>query len=174
MADTTVAQFVEITGASPEIAAQYLQLADSNIESAMQLYFENGGNPIQPTADSSAPQSSTRPGQSTGYQDEDGVIHLDSEDENNGGVPVGQEGAAQAAGNTFDADLEMARRLQEEFYTGGDPTDNVRAPIERRTETLVGPGLDNGFQPDIMEHLHSRAARRGRLTPWRLLIRGCG
>ncbi|KAF3899029.1 UBX domain-containing protein 2 [Trichophyton interdigitale] len=160
MADTVVAQFVEITGASPEIAAQYLQLADSNIESAMQLYFENGGNPIQPTAASSTPQSSTRPGRSTGYQDDDGVIHIDSDDENNGGVPVGQEGAAQAAGDTFDADLEMARRLQQEFYTGGDPTDNVRAPIERRTETLVGPDLDDGFQPDIMEHLHSRAARR--------------
>ncbi|KAM5434181.1 UBX domain protein Ubx2 [Microsporum ferrugineum] len=166
MADTTVAQFIEITGSSPEVAAQYLQLTDSNIETAMQLYFENGGNPIQPAAAPSASQPSTRPRRTASYEDEDGVVHLDSDDdeEDNENTTAGQSGAPRAANDTFDADLEMARRLQQEFYTGGDSIggglDEVRAPIERRTETLVGPDMDDGFQPDIMSQMQARAARR--------------
>ncbi|KAK2809442.1 hypothetical protein FQN49_008619 [Arthroderma sp. PD_2] len=169
MADPTVAQFIEITGSSPEIATQYLQLGDSNLETAMQLYFENGGNPIQPSAVESqsaplVPHASTRPQPTTGYEDENGVVHLDSDDDDGTDVTAGQSRAPEATGNTFDADLEMARRLQQEFYTGGDTMgggmDEVRAPMERRTETLVGPDIDDGLPPDIMSQMHARAARR--------------
>lgn len=35
-----MAQFTEITGATPELATQYLQLADFDIQQSMQLFFE--------------------------------------------------------------------------------------------------------------------------------------
>ncbi len=38
-----VSQFQEITGSTAELATQYLQVADFDIQQAMQLYFENGG-----------------------------------------------------------------------------------------------------------------------------------
>ncbi|KAF3481761.1 UBX domain-containing protein 2 [Arthroderma uncinatum] len=171
MADPTVAQFIEITGSSPEIATQYLQLTDSNLETAMQLYFENGGNPIQPSAPETqtappVPHSSTRPQRTTGYEDEDGVVHLDSDDDDVQFVDtVADHSSGPAAGgNTFDADLEMARRLQEEFYHGGDSIgggigDDVRAPMERRTETLVGPDMDGGLPDGGFSRLQASANR---------------
>ena len=149
MSDAAVAQFTEITGASPQVASQYLQITDNNLESAMQLYFENDGAALQiPDSEQQQQQSSSRQ-RSTGYEDEDGVVHLDSDDE----TPSAQQGAR---GNTFDDDMEMARRLQEEMYAEGDASrsDGVRAPMARTTETLVGPesnwGGYGGIGPDML------------------------
>ena len=41
--DETIAQVVTVTGSTPELAAQYVQLADGDAETAISLYFENGG-----------------------------------------------------------------------------------------------------------------------------------
>lgn len=87
----------------------------------------------------------------------------------------------------MDDDEAMARRLQEEFYgTGGGPsgartssTDlldehGYRAPIERTTETLIGPESFDSSNPDemraaVLEQMAARRQRpprpRGRLTP---------
>ena len=54
----------------------YLQLTDFNIEQAMQLYFENGGAPL--TDD---PVPSTSGSRQAGYEDESGVVHVDSDDD---------------------------------------------------------------------------------------------
>ncbi|KAJ5180512.1 hypothetical protein N7492_003722 [Penicillium capsulatum] len=152
MESDVVAQFTEITGSTPELATQYLQLADFNIEQAMQLYFENGGAPLteDPT---SAPRQSA-------YEDESGVVHVDSDSDDNDNRPTGRA----AAGSTFDDDAAMARRLQEEMYGGAANNDNddVRAPMARTTETLVGP------EPDFDDEMHTnilnqmRARRGGR------------
>lgn len=87
----------------------------------------------------------------------------------------------------MDDDEAMARRLQEEFYgIGGGPpgasssnTDlldehGYRAPIERTTETLIGPESFDPSNPDemraaVLEQMAARRQRpprpRGRLTP---------
>ncbi|KKZ65568.1 hypothetical protein EMCG_08593 [[Emmonsia] crescens] len=188
MADAAVAGFTEITGSSPEVAAQYLQLTDGNLETAMQLYFENGGADIQPEPTPPqlqvpishpappVPPRSSRPSRPPGYEDEHGVVHLDSDDDYNDrndinnnsnndegtNIPVrtSHQSSSPSASrplpggfSTFDDDEAMARRLQEEFYSGAEnfgPVDEtgVRAPMARTTETLVGPGADLGFDAD--------------------------
>lgn len=159
MNDDVVAQFTEITGSSPGLATQYLQLSDFNIEQAMQLYFENGGAPL-----TDEPQRATR---SSGYQDESGVVHIDSDDD----VTVDETRSAHrggpAPGSTFEDDAAMARRLQEELYSGGgDSHDGVRAPMARTTETLVGPEDDFGddMHTSILGQLRARG-QRGSMYP---------
>ncbi|PGH11499.1 hypothetical protein AJ79_04874 [Helicocarpus griseus UAMH5409] len=190
MADAAVAGFTEITGSTPEVASQYLQLTDGNLETAMQLYFENGGAEIQqePAAQPPpVPPQSTRPRptQSSGYEDEHGVVHLDSDDDDSE-IPVRTSQSASAsrpAPSAYEDDEAMARRLQEELYSGGGgggggfgtdsfggtDSDGVRAPMARTTETLVGPGADLGFDDDagldsaVMAQMRARQrARAGR------------
>ncbi|KAK2751929.1 hypothetical protein FQN55_008671 [Onygenales sp. PD_40] len=183
MADAAVAEFTGFTGSSPEIAAQYLGLTDGNIEAAVQLFFENGGASIQETAPQPPPlpPQSSRPSRSTGYEDDQGVVHLDSDD-NSGDestIPVrtsqrSTSGTRPFVPSTEEDDAAMARRLQEELYAGGDnfrapvDPDGVRAPMARTTETLVGPGADMGFDDDgldsaVMRQIQARQqARAGR------------
>ncbi|KAJ5663960.1 hypothetical protein N7507_004691 [Penicillium longicatenatum] len=156
MEDSVVAQFTEITGSTPETATQYLQLTEFNIEQAMQLFFENGGAPLT--------EAPAQPASNPAYEDESGVVHIDSDSDDDSRPAQ----SAQPAGTTFDDDAAMARRLQEEMYGAGGPThnddyeDEVRAPMARTTETLVGPDLDfhDGMHSNILGHL--RAGRGGR------------
>jgi UBX domain-containing protein 7 len=149
-----VAQFTEITGATPELATQYLQLADFDIEQSMQLYFENGGAPLT--------EEPAQPPRRTHFEDEAGVVHLDSDTDD--------DNAPARAASTFEDDAAMARRLQEEMYgvsagAGGigEPDQAVRAPMARTTETLVGPDLDFDDEEDMHTNILSqlRARQRG-------------
>ncbi|KAI1975922.1 UBX domain protein Ubx2 [Ophidiomyces ophidiicola] len=168
MEDAAVAQFTEITGSSPETATHYLQLSDYNLQTAMQLYFENGAVDIQPEAPAAPSQRpSTRPQAPAPYEDESGIVHLDSDDEATD-IPVGTSSreTPRTTTTTFEDDLAMARRLQEELYAGGDSIDgdSVRAPMARKTETLVGPGADfEDVDEEILEQVRARQrARVGR------------
>lgn len=170
-----VAQFTEITGSTPELATQYLQLADFNIEQAMQLYFENDGAPLTQEAPTShsAPQP---PSHSTGHQDESGVIHVDSDDD----LAVDESRSTprnrSTHASTFEDDAAMARRLQEEMYggggSGGGGEDDVRAPMARTTETLVGPeaDFDDDMHASILGQLRARSQRGGKLPLLKFLM----
>lgn len=151
MDEDTIAQFASITGSSLALAAQYLRLADNNTEQAIELFFANDGADLEPSSQPPRPSHpppvpapSTRPtGHKRGYQDEEGVVHLDSdqEDPDHSGdddVEVARQpkretstaGRATSALQTsssatppvgqasmaVDDDEAMARRLQEEFY----------------------------------------------------------
>ena len=151
MDEDTIAQFASITGSSPAIAAQYLRLADNHTEQAIELFYANDGADLEPSSQPPhssqpppIPPPSSRPaGHRRGYQDEDGVVHLDSDQEDLDYVDnddiefAGQNqredstasrgtstlqtssGAATAVGQesiAVDDDEAMARRLQEEFY----------------------------------------------------------
>jgi hypothetical protein len=164
MNDDVVAQFTEITGSSPELASQYLQLADFNIEQGVLLYFENGGAPLTDEPSTSGPQ------RVSGRQDESGVVHIDSDDDvtvdEMRSVPRGRPAPAAA----FEDDEAMARRLQEEIYGGGGGggagEDDVRAPMARTTETLVGPedDFDDGMQASILARMRSRGQRSSKYS----------
>lgn len=103
-------------------------------------------------------------------------MHLDSDSEDL------QPAASGPGAGSFDDDLEMARRMQEELYaeggrgsgSGRDPDpdhdhdndrdpDGVRAPMGRTTETLVGPGAVDfdtgpGIESEVMRQLQQRRA----------------
>jgi hypothetical protein len=161
--DESVDTFTAFTGASADIARRYLGMTDNNPEQAIQLFFDSPdlASGIGEGSSSTAPPipASTRPPPQTpsvGRQDAEGVVHLDSEDDMD--VDEDDEDAA-AARAAREADLEddaaMARRMQEELYTGGDASggfdaDGVRAPMARTTETLVG-GPDGDWTPNDMQ-----------------------
>jgi hypothetical protein len=160
MESDLVAQFTEITGATPELATQYLQLADFDIQQSMQLFFENGGAPL--TEEPAPPPPRTR------SEDEAGVIHIDSDTDDDNQTARAQASTQAAGGSTFEDDAAMARRLQEEMYGGGagdigGDDEAVRAPMARTTETLVGPDLDFGDEEDMHTNILSqlRARQRG-------------
>lgn len=161
MADL-VADFVAITSADPARAQQYLTVTDNNLEQAVQLYFESGGVDM-----GGAPEPVPQPPTGRGYsEDPRGVVHIDSDDEASEGVPPR---AQPAVPSNLEDDEAMARRLQEEMYGGGEGggiagapvPEDVRAPMARTTETLVGPdgGWDNNqdeMQAAITEQLMAR------------------
>ncbi|EED21702.1 UBX domain protein (Ubx5), putative [Talaromyces stipitatus ATCC 10500] len=151
MEGDVVAQFQEVTGSTEELANQYLDIADFDIQQAMQLYFENGGAPLGPTQQP-ASAAASRPSNAINIDSEDDDLTID---ESRSSAPT-----RQPAESTFEDDAAMARRLQEELYAGGDSGDNVRAPIARTTETLVGPGADGYGDYDPLSHFRMRQGGR--------------
>ena len=186
--DAAIAQIVTITSASPERAAQYLQLADGNTDAAVMLYFEyNGADPSGGPAsysDPPPPSTSSRPIATGDAQDpidiDDGHISDNNDPEITGFRKVDdaeREAQPPRRGATFDADAEYARQLQEEMYGGaGGPGPNgeeeIRAPIARQSETLLGPGADMGPLDDrdipahLMQQMHRIQGRRTLQGGW--------
>jgi hypothetical protein len=172
-----VAQFVGITDATTSQAEQYLRLTDNNLEQAIELFFEDphlasfqASSATAPTQTQTA--SSSKPKRKAYTEDADGVIHVDSDDDDDfemSDVPD-EVGALRP---DLTADEEMARRLQEEMYSGGraDP-ESVRAPMARTTETLVGgPGFDDAdITHMVQQQILGRQQRR--TTTRKLLISG--
>ncbi|KAI9778176.1 MAG: hypothetical protein M1835_004995 [Candelina submexicana] len=114
--DEAVAQFTSITGASPQRAVQYLRLTDSNLEQAVQLFFDSDGVDLegqdppseptmsQPVRTPTEPPARTQRVGSAGFEDRSGVVHLDSDedisDDNDPQVTGYPPRAAQKAGRT--------------------------------------------------------------------------
>jgi hypothetical protein len=173
--DDQIAQFSGITAATTSQAEQYLALTEGNLEQAIQLYFEDPSlatsTPAAPAATTAAashqPAASSRPKRKAYTEDDDGVVHVDSDESED--FDMGEAHEPPAADTN--ADAEMARRLQEEMYSGGgtmDP-DAVRAPMARTTETLIGPDLDDDdishmVQQQLLERRRRANARE--LSPW--------
>ena len=140
--DDVIAQFTSITSATPERAAQYLQVSDHNLEQAIQLYFESdgvdmGGSVEPPPQPALPPLSAANPA---------GPITIPDDDD-------------------IDDDETVARRLQSEMQEANNP-EGVRAPMARTTETLVGPPDDWRDDPDemqaaITEQMIARQRRNG-------------
>lgn len=144
--DEAIATVATVTGATPELAAQYVQLADGDANQAVQLFFENGGADL---AGSSAPQP-VPPTTSRQSGDAQNPIDLDDEenitDDNDPEVTGFRKSTQRNAPSQptttsdFQDDEAMARRLQEEMYGEGGVDEPIRAPIARQAETLVGAG----------------------------------
>ncbi|KAH8698288.1 putative UBX domain protein [Talaromyces proteolyticus] len=150
-----IAQFTEVTGSTPELATQYLEIADFNIEQAMQLYFENGGAEIQPSRQTEPTHRNNLGSDVIHHADADDDVLVD---EARSSAPSRQPDL------NFEDDAAIARRLQEELYAaGGDSSDGVRAPIARTTETLVGPGAEDFGELDpVLNRLRMRQSRNNR------------
>jgi UBX domain-containing protein 7 len=166
--DDQIAQFSGITAATTSQAEQYLSLTEGNLEQAIQLYFEDPslatGTPSAPAAAATASPlqpvaAPSRPKRKTYTEDDDGVVHVDSDESED--FDMGEASEPPIADT--DADAEMARRLQEEMYSGGGNVDAdvVRAPMARTTETLIGPGFDDD---DISHMVQQQLLERRRRT----------
>ncbi|KAK3335840.1 hypothetical protein B0T19DRAFT_395653 [Cercophora scortea] len=164
--------FMGITSANERAARRILDLCGGDLEQAVQLWFGDEelqrslSNPSPPPGAASSnaaatSRSSTRRNRPpVGREDAHGVIHIDSddddvqmtEDESFGQFDDSDDDAADAVNVARTAqeeeDAAMAKRLQEELYSGQTAVDEdgVRAPMARTTETLIGPG--GGFSND--------------------------
>ena len=190
MDDTALATFTSITGTTPDKAAPYLGLTEGDVQQAIEFFYANDGAELEAPSPSTSAQTSqappilpsrTRPpGRSQGYEDEDGVVHIDSDLESEMDTESISHNATRAtataarstsnahtpsistppppqANQEIDSDEALARRLQEEFYgaTGNIPgidENGIRAPMARTTETLIGP---DSFDPNDPEDMHA-------------------
>ncbi|KIW17533.1 hypothetical protein PV08_04727 [Exophiala spinifera] len=172
--DEAIASVITVTGSTPEIAAQYVQLADGDPNQAVQLFFENGGADLgvafpQPQPSTSSFQ--TGDAQNPINLDADEHISDDNDPEITGFRKASRGAASSRPTNDFEDDEAMARRLQEEMYGSNDVEHNVRAPIARQVETLVGPGADPfpaagpEYDAALEERLRSFQRRRNQVRP---------
>ena len=171
-----------ITGANDTAARHMLELCGSDLEQAVQLWYTDEdlqrtlSNPAPsttapgPSADASQPSRSSR--NRAGREDAQGVIHLESDDDDDiqmtedeafGRLDDANEVAAAvqiARTAQEEEDAAMAKRLQEELYGGpAADEDGVRAPMARITETLVAPSGAYGGDDDseaILEQMRRR------------------
>lgn len=166
--ESVIAEFTVITGAPIRRAETYLRVSDGNLAQAVQLYFETGGADMEdPPSSTPAPPvlpRTTRPGGNTEPIEIDDDIEDDDLREalrassGSDGAAVGE--SAVGGGSAYD-DEALARQLQEELYGGGGLDSNeVRAPIARTRETLVGGDDDYGY-PDPTRHRQMNRRRGG-------------
>jgi hypothetical protein len=158
MDDENIVNFVSITSCEPDKAAQYLRLTDGNFEQAIQLYFDSPnldfGTPAAPAPAQNAAPSARNP------------ITIDSDDEMSDFDPAAHTSTPPVRPPpAMEDDEAMARRLQEEMYGGGGPPgeEEVRAPMQRTTETLIGPGSNWGAadeEEDVDALVQEQLARR--------------
>ena len=160
MNEENILNFVSITSCDPDKAAQYLRLTDNNLEQAIQLFFDSPNLDFGPAPTSNVPAAAA-PAQN--------AINVDSDDEMSDFNPAGNTDTPPVRSQqNFESDEELARRLQEEDYSARDAgggQDEVRAPMQRTTETLVGPGSNWGpadADDDIDAMVQEQLARRQR------------
>lgn len=179
--DEDVEQFKTITGvAADHVAHGYLEISGGDPMQAIQLFFENpelqaSFNAPAASTSASSRQPATTPSQRlTGREDASGVIHIDSDDDDDvrmtdqgfGADDDEDEIAAAVRNAQEEEDAAMARRLQEEIYSENNASgDGVRAPIAQTTETLAAPdmswGLDDDREAAVMEQLRRRRRAQG-------------
>lgn len=159
MEDENLLNFVSITSCDPDKAAQYLRLTDGNFEQAIQLYFDSPNLDFGPAPTASAPAQNT----SSSARN---PIAIDSDDEMSDFDPAAHASTPPSRPPPATEDDEaMARRLQEEMYGGGGAPapEEVRAPMQRTTETLIGPGSNWGpadAEDDLDAMVQEQLARR--------------
>lgn len=165
MDDSAVASFVGITDAAPHVASYFLNLTGNDVMQAVGLFYDspdlvsNVSRQGEASTASATAQVGARGGDAA---DDHGLAH---------GAPSagGVEDDEAMARRLQEDDEAMARRLQEEMYgaqggAGGDGVgeDGVRAPIARRTETLVGPNADWDDQDEVAQQMaRIRQRQRG-------------
>jgi hypothetical protein len=158
MDDENIVNFVSITSCEPDKAAQYLRLTDGNFEQAIQLYFDS---PNLDFGTSATPAPAQNAAPSAGNP-----ITIDSDDEMSDFDPAAHTSTPPVRPPpAMEDDEAMARRLQEEMYGGGGPPgeEEVRAPMQRTTETLIGPGSNWGAadeEEDVDALVQEQLARR--------------
>jgi hypothetical protein len=164
MEDENIVNFVSITSCDPDKAAQYLRLTDGNFEQAIQLYFDS------PNLDFGA-QAAPAPAQNAALSARN-PITIDSDDEMSDFDPAARTSTPPLRPPpALEDDEAMARRLQEEMYGGGGPPaeQEVRAPMQRTTETLIGPGSNWGAadeDEDVNAMVQEQLARRRAGRPY--------
>jgi len=182
--DEQIGTFCAFTSGTPEQAQRFLALTDGNVEQAVELFFSNpdlGAAAAPPAPTPAAPSQPASRDAPITIDDDDEIEGSDDDVQETGSRPAP---AAAQASHSVESDEAMARRLQEEMYGAGGSgggggggggmnvdEDGYRAPIDRRTETLVGPdssdwrSVPGEMNAAIAHQLMNRHQRGGRGPP---------
>lgn len=176
--DDLVAQFTAVTSADPEKAAQYLRLTEGNLEQAIQLFYDSPALDLNTSENGHQTRLHASEGRNADQppyrEDREGVVHIDSDEASetmdvDGGPlpsrshrhnPSSSFTRRPATESMYEDDEAIAKRLQNEMYETGETLDEVRAPMARVSETLVGPGSDWGAEEDDYGHYEMLARQR--------------
>jgi UBX domain-containing protein 7 len=158
------AQFLGITGSTPEKAEQYLRLTDFNLEQAIQLFFDSGGVDLEGHGRSPAPQRQVQPPPrpqqsrpSQGYADVDGVIHVDSdeemEDDDEPEITGWQQRTQPAAGTSTTAGQRTSANATPPLVHGGSGRHSLEESDEAmarrlQEELYAGGDMAGNFDND--------------------------
>nr|OQO24535.1 hypothetical protein B0A51_06784 [Rachicladosporium sp. CCFEE 5018] len=136
MDDEALTTFISVTGGTPHQAQTYLEFSNGDVQDAIELFFNTPdlatATPAPPLTQPQNAASSTNP------------ITIDSDDDD----IMSDPDAPPPPSHSTEDDEAMARRLQEEMYGAGGgggggggafAEEDIRAPMARTTETLVGP-----------------------------------
>jgi hypothetical protein len=168
--DEQISTFCAFTSGTPEQAQRYLQLTDGNVEQAVELFFSSPdlGNTTASTntaatanaTSQDAPAQPSHPARGgrdapINIDDDEDMDDFNDNDDDDDLEELGSRPVPQRSGPSVEDDEAMARRLQEEMYGGGGNGagggEDIRAPMARTTETLIGPGSgDWRDDPDQM------------------------
>lgn len=152
--DEAITQMVAITDTTPDRAAQYLQVADGDVEQAVSLFFESGGVDLGVALPASRQTDSTARVNTGEVSD---PINIDDDDISDDNDPVITGFSKRSApAPTTDDDEAMARRLQEEMYGSNGGEQAIRAPIARTTEVLAGPGATDYYSGPVTDAVQER------------------
>jgi len=165
MDSNAITQFAGITGSSDHIAAQYLGFAEGNIEQAMELYYANDGadlqasstSPHQSQAPSPAPPPSARPaGHMQGYEDDEGIVHLDSDHEDHDHDYEDDD--------DDNDEIEITGQSRRQLPAAGRPSSPSRTPMST-TPPVGRPGAnvddDEAMARRLQEEFYGVAGRGG-------------
>ncbi|KAG8525398.1 uncharacterized protein KY384_009042 [Bacidia gigantensis] len=151
MDETTQAQFMSITGSSAPSAGHYLQLAEGNVEAAIELFYANDGAPLEEHAQNQpppVPPPSTRPNPRTQppSQTQEAVIDIDSDEDYR---PPLDDDEVQVTGSSRRRGLGSTR-TESALHTppvatpplgiGGQAIDDDEAMARRLQEEFYGGG----------------------------------
>ncbi|KAI9818156.1 MAG: hypothetical protein M1827_000781 [Pycnora praestabilis] len=164
--DDIIAQFTDITSASPERAAQYLRLTDGDLAQAMQLFFDSDGVDLEglegpatstPTTTSEPPAASPLPPQqhdSRIYADESGVVHIDSDEEMDDDNDEPQIVGSRSRGMPPDVrevgptSLTPVAGAPPPRYSGGGMEDDESMARRLQEEMYAGVDIGSGLNAD--------------------------
>lgn len=191
--DDAISTVVAITGSTPQVARHFLSLTDGHTEQAIQLFFDSpdlsssmaqeapAPIPTQPTRSEERTSGGSTDPINLDSDDEDKAMDMDPDFDNHYSEPRHPRAAPNAVSEDlrdYEDDEAVARRIQEELYAGGDmsghlDSQDVRAPLARTTETLVGPGAEwtaEDMHEAVLEQLRARQQPRASMS-WPSCIR---
>ncbi|KAJ2717345.1 UBX domain protein Ubx2 [Coemansia sp. Cherry 401B] len=163
MESELVLNFCAVTGAEPDVANGYLQVADSNVEQAISLFFENGGQALQSHGADAAATAAATTETAAGFSEDEVRAPIaarrdvlvddygsgigDIYQHTYGGYPQHMARGSAAASSIFDQHANVGRVpfrdfAQEAAEMSSDPATDPTVARRNRLAELFKPPFD--------------------------------
>ncbi|KAI8977203.1 hypothetical protein BDF20DRAFT_873538 [Mycotypha africana] len=171
MSEQDVIQFVEITGATPDDAQRFLEIADNNLDTAVTLYLESGGSSAGGGGEATN-QNNTRPASSTSstnsnsnnraFDDETLARQLQESERDNVRAPIAPKTDILAGGgpSLFHPPALSSHRQQSTRPSVFNQGDSATGSVADFVSRLQADGQSSSSSPDTFGSPTTAKARR--------------